>query len=96
MYSSSKGLTRIDKERFIELCKAGDENALGTLYTNYAPRMKRLCKRYVGDESLAEDILHDGFIIIMSRIGQLHDASKLESWMATIMKNLAIRHQASR
>lgn len=82
----------MDKERFIELCKAGDEYALGLLYTNYAPRMKRLCSKYVGDESIAEDILHDGFIIIMSRIHQLKDASKLDSWMASIMRNLAIRY----
>lgn len=82
----------MDKERFIELCKAGDEYALGLLYTNYAPRMKRLCQRYVGDEATAEDIVHDGFIIIMSRIRQLKDAAKLDSWMAAIMRNLAIRY----
>lgn len=82
----------MDKERFIERCKAGDEYALGLLYTNYAPRMKRLCLRYVGDEATAEDILHDGFIIIMARISQLKDAAKLDSWMAAIMHNLAIRH----
>lgn len=54
--------------------------------------MKKLCLRYVGDEIVAEDILHDGFIIIMSSIHQLKDASKLDSWMASIMRNLAIRH----
>lgn len=68
---------------------------LGLLYTNYAPRMKRLCLRYVGDEATAEDILHDGFII-MSRIRQLKDSSKLDNWMAAIMRNLAIRHLGKR
>lgn len=82
----------MDKERFIELCKAGDEYALGLLYTIHAPRLKRRCLRYVGDEMIAEDILHDGFIIIMSSIHQLKDASKIESWMAAIMRNLAIKY----
>lgn len=68
---------------------------LGLLYTNYAPRMKRLCLRYVGDEATAEDILHDGFII-MSRIRQLKDSTKLDNWMAAIMRNLAIRHLGKR
>lgn len=85
-------MAQLDKEQFIELCKAGDEYALGLLYTRYAPKLKKLCLRYVGDESVAEDILHDGFIIIMLSIHQLKDASKLESWMASIMRNLAIRH----
>lgn len=82
----------MNKEELIDLCKAGDEHALSLLYTNYAPKLKRLCLRYVSDEATAEDILHDGFIIIMSSIHQLKDASKLESWMASIMRNLAIRH----
>lgn len=89
---SSINMEQIDKERFIGLCKAGDEYALGLLYTTYAPQMKRLCLRYVGDEMIAEDILHDGFIIIMSSIHQLKDASKIESWMAAIMRNLAIKY----
>lgn len=83
---------KMDKERFIELCKSGDEYALGLLYTTYAPRLKKLCLRYVGDESVAEDVLHDGFIIIMSSIHQLKDTRKLDSWMVAIMRNLAIRH----
>jgi len=59
-------MSQMDKERSIELCKAGDEYALGLLYTTHVPKLKRLCLRYVGDESVAEDILHDGFLIIMS------------------------------
>lgn len=81
----------MDKEEFIARCKKGDEYALGLLYTTYVTRMKQLCKRYVVDDALAEDIVHDGFIIIMTHIGQLNDASKIESWMAAIMRNLAIR-----
>lgn len=82
----------MDKQRFIELCKTGDEYALGLLYETYAGRMKAVCFHYVKDETVAEDILHDGFIIIMSSIHQLKDAAKLEVWMATIMRNLALRH----
>jgi len=82
----------MDMQRFIELCKNGDEQALGLLYKRYAPKMKRLCQRYVHDERTAEDILYDGFIIIMSSIHQLSEAAKLEGWMAAIMRNLALRY----
>lgn len=80
------------EEEIIEQCKAGDRHALGLLYTCYAPKMRRLCTHYVQDEGLAEDIVHDGFIIIMSTIGQLNDITKFESWMAAVIRHLALRH----
>lgn len=80
------------EEEIIEQCKAGDRYALGLLYTCYAPKMRRLCTHYVQDEGLAEDIVHDGFIIIMSTIGQLNDVTKFESWMAAVIRHLALRH----
>jgi len=53
--------------------------------------MKIVC-HYVTDWSIAQDILHDGFLIIFSRISQLRDASKLEYWMGSIMKNLSLQY----
>ena len=43
------------------------------------------------DESTAEDILHDAFIIIFTSIKSLKDNSKLEGWMITIVRNLSLR-----
>ena len=43
------------------------------------------------DESTAEDILHDAFIIIFTSINSLKDNSKLEGWMITIVRNLSLR-----
>lgn len=82
----------MDEQQLIELCKAGDRHALGWLYTLYAPKMKKLCCRYVRDESVAEDIVHDSFIIAYSHISQLDDAAKVEHWMARIVINLSLYH----
>lgn len=76
----------------LERCKKGDKEALGLLYTTYSRRMMRVICHYIPDLNAAQDILHDGFLIIFSRINQLRDAEKLEYWMGTIMKNLALQY----
>lgn len=76
----------------LERCKRGDKEALGLLYTTYSRRMMRVICHYITDLGIAQDILHDGFLIIFSRINQLRNAEKLEYWMGTIMKNLALQY----
>lgn len=76
----------------LKRCKKGDKEALGLLYTTYSRRMMRVICHYIPDLNAAQDILHDGFLIIFSRINQLRDAEKLEYWMGTIMKNLALQY----
>lgn len=76
----------------LERCKKGDKEALGLLYTTYSRRMMCVICHYIPDLNAAQDILHDGFLIIFSRINQLRDAEKLEYWMGTIMKNLALQY----
>ena len=61
-------------------------------YITYTPILIKFILRYVSDTSVAEDILHDGFIIIFSHLKSLKKPEKLEQWMKTIMKNLALAH----
>lgn len=51
-----------------------------------------ICRHYVADESAAEDVLHDAFIIIFTSVKTLKDNAKVEGWMATIVRNLALRY----
>lgn len=76
----------------IDACKKGDKEALGELYTTYAKRLLGVCRHYVKDDNVAEDILHDAFIIIFMSIQDLKDESKLEGWMVTIVRNLSLKY----
>ena len=76
----------------IDACKKGDKEALGELYTTYAKRLLGVCRHYVKDDNVAEDILHDAFIIIFMSIRDLKDESKLEGWMITIVRNLSLKY----
>lgn len=82
----------MSKKELIELCKDGDEQALSLLYKTYADKMMKICSYYVTDKHIAQDLLHDGFIIIFTSIHALQSPDKLESWMRTIMKNLSLRY----
>lgn len=85
-------MATIDIKELLERCKKGDKEALGLLYTTFSRRMMRVICHYIHDLDAAQDILHDGFLIIFSRINQLQNEEKLEYWMGTIMKNLSLRY----
>ena len=83
----------MNKKELIELCKKGDKQALSWLYQAYADKMTKICLHYVTDKQIAQDLLHDGFIIIFASIDSLHSPEKLEHWMGTIMKNISLMYQ---
>jgi RNA polymerase sigma-70 factor (ECF subfamily) len=80
----------IDKQQLVMLCKAGDREAQGQLYTTYRHKMMKVIRQYVADYDMAQDVLHDGFLIILSQIQNLRNPETLEYWMASIMKNLSL------
>lgn len=82
----------MDRKDFVDLCKKGDEQALNQLYKTYSGKMLKICLRYVPDRQIAQDLLHDGFIVIITSIGSLRNPEKLESWMGIVMKNIALRY----
>jgi hypothetical protein len=63
----------IDKNQLVMLCKAGDQEAQGQLYTTYRRKMMKVIRQYVADYDMAQDVLHDGFIIILSQIQNLRN-----------------------
>lgn len=82
----------MDKKDFVERCQKGDEQALNLLYKTYARKMMRICLYYVPERQIAQDLLHDGFMVIFTSISSLRNPERLESWMGVIMKNIALRY----
>lgn len=60
-------------------------------YTRLAPKMAGVIRRYVDNAEDVEDTLHDGFIIAFTRMRDLKDPSRVQSWLASIMRNLALQ-----
>lgn len=81
-----------DNQTLVEECRKGDKEALNLFYLRFAPRMLSVVRRYIRDEKDAEDVLHDGFIVGLTRLDTLRDADKVDLWLATIMKNLSLQY----
>jgi len=77
---------------------AGEHGALETLYDRYAPALLSVCFRYTGNRDDAEDVLHDGFIKIIRKIGtfRIRQDGSLEAWMRRIIVNTALNFLRSR
>lgn len=82
----------MDTAELVDRCKCGDSEAMAALYMAYSGKMKNTLRRIVGDDAVAADLLHDGFIVVLTSISSLRDASRLEPWMRRIMTNLALRY----
>lgn len=82
----------MDKELIVKQCKTGDREAFGLLYQAYIMPMYKVVYHYIRNSDTVWDILHDGFIIAFSQIDSLNDNSKIEPWLISIMKNLALQH----
>ena len=77
----------------ISRCKAGDRQALDLLYQQYRPKLLNVCKHYAKEDSVAEDLLHDAFVVILTSLDKLEQTDKPESWMTAIVKNVGYHYQ---
>ena len=78
-------------DKVVEACKKGSRKARAKLYKTYAPVLLGICLRYAKNKSEAEDILHEGFIKIYTKIHQTGKGS-FEAWMKMVVKNEALQY----
>lgn len=83
----------MDAHALIGRCKAGDRQALHQLYEQYRLRLLGICRQYTKGDDVAEDLLHDAFVVILTSLSQLRNDDKLESWMMTIVRNVGYHYQ---
>ena len=82
----------MDFKSIVEGCRNAEPDKIRALYESYSDRMMKQCMSYVKSEDEAYDLFHDAFLLIVSKISQLKEPQKLESWMSTIVRNLALQH----
>ena len=63
---------------------------LYNLYKNYYDMAYRRAYYILQNKALAEDAVHEAFIIVYYKIDQLKDAGRIVPWLMTIVKNCAI------
>ena len=63
------------------------------LYQQYRSKLLNICKEYAGEDDVAEDLLHDAFVIILTSLDKLEDPGKIESWMTAIVRNVGYHYR---
>lgn len=80
-------------EKLIERVKAGDADALKTVYETYSQRMRNICIRITQeDEDTVSDLVQEAFIRAYYSLGKLKDSSKFGEWIVAITKNVSLRY----
>jgi RNA polymerase sigma factor (sigma-70 family) len=63
-----------------------------TLYRNNAPKLKALCRRYVGDAALADDLVQETFVTAIEKAGTFRNSGAIEGWIRKIAINKALQY----
>jgi len=82
----------MDTAQLIKQVLAGDRDAFGQLYKLYKLSMMKVIESYVHSHDVAQDILHDGFMVAYLSLSHLNKPQKFESWLTTIMRNLSLQY----
>jgi RNA polymerase sigma-70 factor (ECF subfamily) len=80
----------ISEEELVKGCLTGAAAFQRMLYKRYAAKMLTVCLRYTDNREEAEDILHEGFIIVFDKLHQFKMQGSFEGWIRRIMVNKCI------
>ncbi len=84
--------------RLVELARAGDDRAFGTLVARYERKLLRVLGRLVHDEEQARDLAQETFWKVYNRLDRFDTARRFGPWLFRIGVNIGLdflRRQAS-
>ena len=78
-----------------QLIKAAAKNnseAQRNLFEMHAPKMLSVCRYYVKDVHQAEEVMHNGFLKVFTKIESFNNAGSFEGWIRRIMVRESISY----
>lgn len=78
--------------RWVERLRARDEAAFDAIYDRYTGRLHGFLVRMTGRRDVAEELLQETWIRVVSEAGSLRDGQKLGPWLFAIARNLSLSH----
>ena len=82
-----------DEQLLMRYRERGDRDAFSELVHRYERELFSYLKRYLGDESMAEDAFQATFLQVHLKSHQFEEGRKLRPWLYTIATNQAIDAQ---
>jgi RNA polymerase sigma-70 factor (ECF subfamily) len=79
-------------ERIVAALRAGDERAFCELFQRHCPAMKRVARSYVQSDAVAEEIVQETWLAVLTGIDRFEGRCALGTWMFSILINQAKTH----
>src|SRR5437763_17036327 len=79
-------------KQVVVLLRAGDDHAFRELYRRHYPAMKRIARGYVESDAVAEEIVQETWLGILTGIDRFEGRCALGTWMFSILINQAKTH----
>jgi len=84
----------LDEQTLARYCSQRDRMAEDELYRRYAARVDMLCRRYLGDDDEAKDLMLETLVQALEKIGtyKYTGEGSLYRWISRIAVNKAVNH----
>src|SRR5215471_15934213 len=81
-------------EQTVAALRDGDERTFRELFARTYPMMKRIARSHVASDAVAEEIVQDTWMAVVTGIGRFEGRSALGTWIFSILTNQAKTHSA--
>jgi RNA polymerase sigma-70 factor, ECF subfamily len=78
-----------DERRLVEALRAGDEDAFVQLVRLHGPTMLRVARLYVSSGAVAEEVVQETWLAVLTGIGRFEGRSSFKWWLFRILANRA-------
>src|SRR5689334_20819202 len=89
-------MERETEARLVGRLRSGDVSAFDQIYEAYNPRLLRFLSRMAKNRSIAEDLVEETWLRLLSGSLHLHADTRLGPWLFTVARNLYVSHCRSR
>lgn len=81
-----------EEKEIIKLASENNRHAQHKIYSKHAPKMLSICRRYIKDIHLAEDIMVTAFMKVFTNLHSFEYKGSFEGWIRRIIVNECISY----
>jgi RNA polymerase sigma-70 factor, ECF subfamily len=81
-------------QELVAALQTGDEYAFRDLFDQTCPMMKRVARGYVDSEAVADEIVQEAWLAVLTSIHRFEGRSALRTWIVSIVVNQAKSHSS--
>jgi RNA polymerase sigma-70 factor, ECF subfamily len=85
----------VTEAQLVDAARAGDQRAMGALYSAHAGRVYSVVRRVVGDDHLAEDVSQDAWVRAFQKLHLFRGDAAFGTWMHRLAVNAAVNQLRS-